>query len=57
MTKIPVRVWVATPVLATVLTIAYQIIPEIVIGFFMIVSFVISLAVLVGAFADYMDKK
>ncbi len=56
MTKIPVRVWVATPVLATVLTIAYQLAPGFVLGLALFVSFAVSLTVLVEALLSYLQR-
>ena len=57
MTTIPASVWVSALVFITVLTIAFQYAPQIVIGFVLLVSFVLSGCTLLVSLAKYMDKK
>jgi hypothetical protein len=57
MTKIPASVWVSALVFITVLTISFQYAPQIVIGFVLLVSFVLSGCTLLVSLAKYMDKK
>jgi len=57
MTKIPVHVWIAGVVFLTVLTIAYQLAPEVIIGFVLFISFILSGCTLIVSLAKYMEKK
>jgi hypothetical protein len=57
MIDIPVRVWVAGVVFLTVLTIAFQYAPQIVIGFVLLISFVLSGCTLLVSLAQHMEKK
>ena len=49
MTKIPAYVWMAAAPFLTMLTIAYQYAPQIVIGFVLVTSFIISSCALLVA--------